>query len=319
MERVSLRLSEYQVRIRFVRGGRLSSHIGVTLRGGFGAALRHIACVQSQQVSCSQCILQGSCPYGYMFETPVAEGQAVMKLYTHAPHPFVIRSPLDVSPRVAEGTEVDLGVVLMGRAHGYFPYVLLALQHLGERGLGAERVPFRVERVVAGTNGRVVYPAEAGRPVPLVTPETVQASLRPPRECALMVHFLTPLRLRVENRVLTQPDFGALVSASLRRLELLTRVHDAGRFELNAAEIARAARQVQVASDRTRWHDVVRYSRRQEREMPLGGLVGEAVFVGEVGSLVEILSLAGRVHVGKGTAFGHGHFRVEEVSDGPTS
>jgi len=60
---VSLRLCEYVVPLRITRGGRLSPHIGTTLRGGFGKALREISCVHPGE-TCQGCPLGARCAYG---------------------------------------------------------------------------------------------------------------------------------------------------------------------------------------------------------------------------------------------------------------
>lgn len=314
MGSVLLAIAEYRVRLSFGKAGRISSYLGATLRGGFGAMLRQISCVQPTLTSCCQCLLQNSCPYGYLFETPIPRGQPIMKLYIHAPHPLVLRPPLSIRSQVEPGAEAEIAALLVGRASQYFPYVLLALQRLGAEGLGVDRVPFRIQRVAGGDNGTVVYAAESAGPVPLVEPEVFTASVGPPQEGLLAIEFVTPMRLRVNNQVLRQPDFGALVSAALRRLELLARVHSAGEFNIPAPEVAATAREAKLVHNDTCWRDVVRHSRRQGQDMPLGGFVGRAVFAGKVVGLRKLLALAGRVHVGKGTLFGNGYFRVEEVS-----
>ncbi|MCX7600108.1 MAG: CRISPR system precrRNA processing endoribonuclease RAMP protein Cas6 [Armatimonadetes bacterium] len=314
MPDVRIALTEYRVRLCFLRAGHVSAYLGVTLRGGFGAALRRISCVKPTSSSCLDCLLQTSCPYGYLFETPVPSGQALMKLYTHAPHPIVLRPPLSIPSKVTSETQAELVVLLVGRASQYFPYVLQALLHLGTEGLGADRVPFRVDRVTGGSDGKLVYAADTPGPVQLLEPELVRASVKPPQDGLLAVHFITPMRLRVNNQVLRSPAFDALVSAALRRLELLARLHQSGEFHIHSAEVAATARQGRLVQNETHWHDVVRYSKRQDREMPLGGLVGRAVFAGPVLGLTELLSLAGRVHAGKATVFGNGHFRVEAIS-----
>ncbi len=54
--------------------------------------------------------------------------------------------------------------------------------------------------------------------------------------------------------------------------------------------------------------------------MPMGGLVGTAEFTGDIGTFGPLLEVAGQVHVGRGTSFGHGFFSVEEEgADGRAS
>ncbi len=308
---VRLSLSEYSLRLRFTRSGRLSTHIGNTIRGGFGKALREISCVR-EDVSCAECVLGSRCAYGYLFETPATGALPVLKRYPYAPHPFILRPPAEHAWAVEEGTALVLSLVLVGRAYAYFPFVLFALMRLGELGLGSGRVRFEVEEVRSQPDGSVVYVGGQRGPLVPPLPQRVTASPGEERLGTLRVCYLTPLRLRVEERILRRPEFAPLVSAALRRLELLCRVHDEGDFALDAAELVRRAASVGVARDETYWEDKKRYSRRQASVMPMGGLRGSATFQGEVGTFAPLLALAGSVHVGKGTSFGHGFLRVEE-------
>jgi len=259
-------------------------------------------------------VLGNRCAYGYLFETPTTVALPILKRYPYAPHPFVLRPPAEHPGAVEAGTFFDLSVVLVGRGAEYFPFVLLALMRLGELGLGAGRVPFEVEEVRSHPDGALVYERGPGRPVVPPAPRQLSASVGEPRFGNLQIRYLTPLRLRVQERTLRRPEFALLVSAALRRLELLCRVHEAGDFALDAADLVRRAESVRLTRDETYWEDATRYSRRQGNLMPMGGLKGSATFQGQIGPFAELLALAGRVHVGKGTSFGHGFFRVQEVS-----
>ncbi|MGQ9730345.1 MAG: CRISPR system precrRNA processing endoribonuclease RAMP protein Cas6 [Candidatus Zipacnadales bacterium] len=310
---VSLRLCECLMRLRFTSSGRLSSHIGTTLRGGFGKALKEIACVYPQR-TCRECSLNTRCAYGYLFETPIPAGVQIMRRYPHAPHPFVLCPPVDSPFAVDNGTSISLSLTLFGRAVDYFLHVLLGLLRLGELGLGVERVTFNVETIVPEPKGSVAYALQNGQPVPSPSLQSVDVSVGSASQGTFQVRLLTPLRLRVENKVLRHLEFASLVSAALRRLELLCRVHEAGTYELDSQGLVRLAASTSLVRDETHWHDLSRYSKRQEQRMPLGGIFGTATFEGDYGTLQELINLAGRVHVGKGTAFGHGRFQMEGES-----
>ena len=58
-----------------------------------------------------------------------------------------------------------------------------------------------------------------------------------------------------------------------------------------------------------------RYSNRQETAMKMGGFVGSIIFKGELGPFLPFLHLGEHIHIGKGTRFGLGKWRVQE-SDG---
>jgi hypothetical protein len=61
-----------------------------------------------------------------------------------------------------------------------------------------------------------------------------------------------------------------------------------------------------------RWVDWERYSACQDGRMKLGGFVGTATFEGELDVFMPLLRLGEVVHVGKGTAFGLGKYRLME-------
>lgn len=95
-----LRCARVEFTLRFLGEGVVSRYWPNTLRGGFGMALRETSCVMERD-TCGQCTLRRECAYGYLFETPIVASDAVMRLYTQAPHPFVIEAvpPSDSSVR----------------------------------------------------------------------------------------------------------------------------------------------------------------------------------------------------------------------------
>lgn len=314
---VCLGVAAYDVLVRFARSGNLSTYLGTTLRGGFGCALRDVACA-NPAAQCRDCLLHWRCAYGYLFDTPIPPQASLMRRYTHAPHPFVLRVLPGQQRSADPGTDLKLTLLLFGRAAEYVPYVVFALQRLGQMGLGADRVPFEVISITT-PEGQVIYEGGKRQPLLPAAPVVRTATVGEPHCGRLRLHFRTPTRLRVEGHVRREPDFAAIVSAGLRRLELLCRVHEAGRYEVEAPRLVARAREVRLVRDATRWDDHVRYSRRQGQNMPLGGLRGWAEFAGPVGQFVSLLRLAGMVHIGKDTAFGHGFCEIEECSDGTAS
>jgi hypothetical protein len=313
---VCLKVAEYSLGLRFLGPGSQLANLDVTLRGGFGHALREVSCAQPGGV-CAECVLGDRCAYGYLFDTAVPAHAEVMRRYTHAPHPFVLRSLKSDLPSTSRDTVADLSLLLFGRASQYFPYAVFALQRLGANGLGPRRLPFEVT-LIRQRSGEVIYRQGERRALSAAAPEVLVAEVGPPRPGRFRLHFRSPTRLRVNNQVLRKPAFAPFVSAALRRLELLCRMHDAGTFEINAVELAQQAEAVQLVRDATRWQELSRYSRRQEQSMPLGGLRGWAEFAGDLGTFGPLVKLAGAVHVGRNTAFGNGLCELEELTDGGT-
>ncbi len=64
-----IRIGKFLLRLRALDDLHLPAYKGSTLRGGFGAALKHVACALKRQ-DCGGCLLRDRCVYLYLFETP---------------------------------------------------------------------------------------------------------------------------------------------------------------------------------------------------------------------------------------------------------
>ena len=76
------------------------------------------------------------------------------------------------------------------------------------------------------------------------------------------------------------------------------------------AALKRASAAVRGSAD-FEWFDWQRYSNRQERAMPLGGVVGRLVLEGDLRPFWPLLHLGQWLHVGGKTTFGMGRYRLE--------
>jgi hypothetical protein len=123
--------------------------------------------------------------------------------------------------------------------------------------------------------------------------------------------FVTPTRLRQAADLVARPDFATLATALLRRVSVLAETHCGGKADLDARAILDAATSVRVEKSELRWHDWERYSARQQTRMSLGGFVGPVTFVGSLTPWWALLKIGEVLHVGKGTAFGLGKYRIQ--------
>lgn len=317
---------------------------GSMLRGAFGMALLRSACVLRQQ-RCSTCILRDRCIYSYTFETPLMDG-AESRRYANAPHPFVLNIETGQHGIEEPGSTFAFGITLIGRAIGFLPYFIHAIQRMGEMGVGRGRGTFELLQVfnLDAEDRPVETVYEQGVmtiPSKILGPEQVVHPGIDPAVQSIRLHFITPLRLVRGGDLCREPIFHVLVRNLLRRLENLTRFHcdthgpsflAGGR---NASSIATGlerdskedtspvaggrqqngalldlAETVRLREDATRWYDWERYSSRQDRRMRLGGLVGEALFEGELAPFLPLLTMGSWVNIGKGTTFGLGRFRL---------
>jgi hypothetical protein len=145
----------------------------------------------------------------------------------------------------------------------------------------------------------------------------VQASRVPPsggsegqRRESLSIEFLTPLRLKSRGEFLRGDlPFSALAGALMRRLETLSFFYGAGSLALDYSALMERAREVGTGSRSFRWVEWERYSYRQDRRIPWGGIVGQIDYAGDFGPFLPFLALGEIIGVGNGCAFGLGRYR----------
>ncbi|HWP57257.1 MAG TPA: CRISPR system precrRNA processing endoribonuclease RAMP protein Cas6, partial [Candidatus Acidoferrales bacterium] len=127
----------------------------------------------------------------------------------------------------------------------------------------------------------------------------------------LTIEFVTPLRVVYRERLATDLTFQVLLRNLLRRVAHLSYFHCGGDPSAVAfKEWIELAQGVRTARRELRWFDWERYSSRQRTAMRLGGLVGRVTFTGRLGPFRALLAAGEVTHVGKGTSFGLGRYRI---------
>jgi hypothetical protein len=96
----------------------------------------------------------------------------------------------------------------------------------------------------------------------------------------------------------------------MRRLSSLSYFHHGAPLPADYTGLSERARGISLIKNATYWHDWERYSQRQGQRMNMGGLVGTAVYEGELDEFMPWLILGEQVHVGKNTVFGLGKYRI---------
>ncbi len=297
----------------------LPVYTGSMFRGAFGSALQQAVCV-TRTYDCPPCLLKERCLYPYVFETPPPPGSRIMRKYTAAPHPFVFEPPAG-GITAPPAQPLALGLTLFGKALGYIPHFIFALERLGQRGLGGRRVRCSLSYVQSRLDGRdwVLYTAEDRTPRSVDPFEkSIILSLRPPallHEEApneqITIELLTPLRVIYEARLTTDLVFHVLVRNLLRRIAHLSYFHCAGEPSTVAfKEWIELATRVRTVEQDLKWFDWERYSSRQRTTMRLGGLVGRVTFEGKLAPFRPLLAAGEVTHAGKGTSFGLGRYRI---------
>ncbi|MGH8563142.1 MAG: CRISPR system precrRNA processing endoribonuclease RAMP protein Cas6 [Gammaproteobacteria bacterium] len=311
---ITLPLGRYRFAFRAVDELRLPRFPGSAWRGVFGHALKRAVCVTGLP-TCPDCLLYRSCAYPYVFETPPPPGTQKMRKYPAAPHPFVLDLEED-GGATPVGASHTLGLTLIGRGNAYLPPIVFALTQAGEQGLGSRRARLALESIAQETalsgEWRNIHRTGGGlNALPPFVPQTpaVPESLR--------INFRTPLRIKRDDRPASAEDltFGMFFSNLLRRISLLSYFHSDTQLEADFAGLTASAREVSLTDAALFWRDGARYSSRQSRETPMGGLLGEIALAGAgLDPFWPYLWLGQYVHAGAATSMGLGRYAISSAS-----
>jgi len=299
------------VQFKALQSARLPYYKGAVIRGGFGLAFRRVACAFPKR-ECEACLLRRKCVWSYVFATPRPEESTIMRKYETIPHPFVIDPLLDDRTRLERGDTLAFELTLIGRAIEHVPYFIYAFEQMAEQGLGPGRAKFTVDAV--RQNGTLFYDAESKAitsPLALAHLELSSSKpVRQPDSKSATFRFLTPTRMTYEGRMARRPAFHVVLRSLLRRIGLLAYFHDQA-IEIDYVGLIKQAEEVGTTECSMGTYQWRRYSSRQDRAIDMDGMVGSATYEGEFGPFLPYLRAGEVLHVGKGTSFGMGKYKLE--------
>jgi hypothetical protein len=293
---------------------RLPPYPGSAWRGLLGHSLRRTVCV-TRQPTCTGCLLLGTCAYSVFFESPPPDPESAAR-YTALPHPFVLDLEAPAERDVAQGAPLPLGMTLIGPAIDLLPYLIQTVERAGQRGLGSRGGRFLLHRALAeeglgSDQWRPVFDADSREYRRLINPPPGRPSVAPTGP--IRIDIQTPLRIKRQGHFVGAAEIEPrdLIRNLLTRLDSLSAFYgDPGNPSRWTALAPRACDLEMTAKD-LRWIDWTRYSSRQRTTMQMGGLLGTLTLDGAgIRDLWPALWLGQWTHVGKGTSFGLGKYRV---------
>lgn len=218
------------------------------------------------------------------------------------------------------GEQLIFGFSLIGQAQNLLPYLLRAVQQMGEIGIGRGRGRFRllnlsevnplldVERTLM--NGHLVK-----QPTLQVTPNRIFETAATLSNQHLTLEFLTPMRLTAHSKLVKTPEPLPFMQRLLERCQALTRYYgeqafDEARWQANYLEVSAQASHLQVAYNETRWVEASSGSKRQERYTPISGFTGRVRWEGHLAPLLPWILWGQSLHVGKNAIKGNGWYQI---------
>lgn len=279
---------------------------GVTIRGALCSVMKGLVCV-ARPSDCRECYVQRRCAFARLFVSMPPRDGRMMKLYPSAPHPFVLRYPEGWGRRAEYRDRLTFKLHLFGSSVETFPFILRTVERLQETGLGPDRAGFEFERVVAETQDGDRDMERDGSPPPW---ELHGSRGGVTEEANLSLRLRTPVRVRQDGKPASRLSFRTLVANLCRRLSALAYFAGGTELDWDYAGIVDRAGRVRTERDETRWEKFERYSSRQNRKMPFGGLLGQVTYGNVPGDLADIVRVGQFFGAGRHTTFGLGEYEV---------
>lgn len=274
-------------------------------RSAFGMHLRRQLCLTGA-ASCEGCHLRARCPYPLIMETRVDGRHSLLAEGGETPRPYMLR-PIVVPP--GEAGCMWLELTLLGSACQHASQVIAALKAAAAGGLGPHRTRWQLEQVQALDEMDGAQPWTPGQAPPM--PFAI-----PPVPSGVRLRLETPLRLRLHGRELRPERFSLplFVAALLRRQSLLHQcfgIPAAAPTTAQAQQLIGHSERLRLSETSLRWESRQRWSSRQQRRIPIGGLLGGFRIDGELAPLWPWLWRGQWLHLGKSAVMGLGCYRLQ--------
>lgn len=288
----------------------LPTFLGSAWRGLIGWEMKRLLCPFKRRNQCqSDCVVKNHCPYYLLFER-----QTQVPGVADSPRGYIFYPP------VAEcKSRQQLEVKLFGECRRFLPVLVQAIFNGQRSGLSSRRIPYQI------IGWQEVRPDGQSFQLPL-DPEALDcisggwtlkqwlADMTAPQNEGIA--FSTPVRLRRQGKYINEMDCQFFLSTLVRRLEALNCMYDGGApigkeiWEALNRQFADISFQAEV-----RWLDFQRFSNRQKKKVPMGGIVGRVELTESPAEQIAWWRAAEIVHVGKGAAMGLGKVKIEKGED----
>ena len=276
-------LARYRFTFRMVEPLRLPEYAGSLLRGQFGAALRKLACMTGEPTAA---LARCSRPAPIQPSSKPRRPSITPCNASAGAQPYVIEPRLRRTPHrqgrsaaVFDGADRPCSSAIAAGESG--------LQRALEGGLGRERSRGRLEAIEMqdGAAGQTTFiplwqhgdARIAAHAATLALPESGGID-------SITLQLRTPLRLQQQGRPIRPEALSPrkLLADLLRRASLLFEFH-AGETRL-VRDVSELVREAEALRQRSalHWQDWSRFSSRQQREMTLGGVLGEWTLEGDL-------------------------------------
>jgi len=264
-------------------------------------------------------VLGAGATFAAVFDPPVPASSFGTRRYQRPGPAFVLTMPQDQCGSHAAGDVLALDLVLFGAGIGHAETLISVLGALGQIGLvqGGGQFEIVAVRLFDAAGGWEDLPgcefSATGR-LSIVSARWYLDALAASGSWCL--RFSTPARLLVAGRPLFRGTLQQIVPFVMRRVTAMAYAHCGVELVQDPRRVVAAA--AALAPDRERfWWQDWRTLEGGAGRLDLGGLVGAATFAAPTDEDLQALFLLGAlVGIGKGAAYGAGHYCIELLTAG---
>jgi hypothetical protein len=310
-------VTRLRIHLRIDRASRFPPFAGSLFRGLLGWGLKDLVCAFRPDTRCEECHLRTSCAYPSLFEPALATVTTHDLDHDTVAPPFALGVAPQMAAALPAGGVVSFDVSLFGSAalHAATFAQAVTAASSRRRPLGMTGSTFSVDRLEVATGADSWEPFHPAAPQPLARIALPVDGLVESEGVAagdeLRLQFVTPLRLKAENRVVGWPEFGVLIDRLADRAARLLSAYHGYTWNVQRRAFTAEAQTVElVDGGSVRRRAVRRYSNRQETSIDLPGVEGVATYHGPFHDYLPLLRLGEFMHVGKNTTAGFGRIRV---------
>lgn len=264
----------------------LPHYAGSALRGMFGHALKDMTCLTAHE-NRGVCRCQPLCLYRTLFDLPKGEHQGRLQ---DTPPPFVVEAH-SLPTHIKQGQTAHFSLVLIGKM-AQDERTIIELAWRRALAGGFDQQGKKSSATLIGFDNQD-------------SPQETIASAN-----GLVVDLQTHTRIQQQGKILGEANFciKAFCQSVLRRYALMNEIYGENAvidFNKLYQDIDNITGQFEL--QRYQW---ARYSNRQKRKIQQDGVLGALTLSNVSPDLYYYLYLGQWLHVGKGSVFGLGQYRI---------
>lgn len=252
-----------------------------------------------------------------LFDPPLSDDPVALRRFQRPGPPFALLPEAWQEKLFDAGDRLEIAASFWGRGVHVIRDFARVLQSLGKVGIHRSQGIFELVAIEAedagGSRSSIWRGGEGLHHLPPPVNEVGWWLSRQGEPAAVLLEFLTPARLLSKGRPLFNVDFCRLFPFLLRRVTGMLYAHCGREIIDDPGRLLAAADQVHAVENSFCWHDW-RTLEGQGTFQDLGGISGSVRLEGEaLQDVLGILRIGSLMNVGKGAAFGAGHFRLREL------